>query len=56
MQPSFREYSANVIRNAQLLAKFLVDKGRHVLTGTTKNHIVLLDVTTCNIDGRDVDI
>jgi len=51
LQPSFAQYAACVVKNAQSLASGLVDCGRHVLTGTTQNHIVLFDVTKRLVDG-----
>jgi len=45
LQPSFAEYAKKIIENAKVLAEELVALGRNVLTGTTENHIVLVDVT-----------
>jgi glycine hydroxymethyltransferase len=45
LQPSFKEYANKVIENAKVLATELVALWWPVLTGTTENHIVLVDVT-----------
>lgn len=45
LQPSFHTYAEHVVENARLLASELVALWRDVLTGTTENHMVLLDVT-----------
>lgn len=45
LQPSFKDYAKKVIENAKVLASELVALGWPVLTGTTENHIVLVDVT-----------
>lgn len=45
LQPSWNDYAKKVIDNAQVLASELVWLWWEVLTGTTENHIVLLDVT-----------
>lgn len=45
LQPSFKDYAKKVIENAKVLASELGNLWWSVLTGTTENHIVLLDVT-----------
>ncbi|UFX83422.1 serine hydroxymethyltransferase [Candidatus Absconditicoccus praedator] len=44
----FSDYAENVVKNAKALAEKLSEKGWHVITGGTDNHIVLLDVTSKN--------
>ena len=46
LQPSFKNYAKKVIENAKVLASELVTLWWPVLTGTTENHIVLVDVTS----------
>lgn len=45
LQPSFSTYAQQTILNAQILAQHLKEKGAAVLSGTTENHMILLDVT-----------
>lgn len=45
LQSSFKDYAKKVIENAKVLASELVNLWWPVLTGTTENHIVLVDVT-----------
>lgn len=45
MAESFREYAQQVLINARALARELLARGRPILTGTTCNHMVLMDVT-----------
>lgn len=44
LQPSFREYSAQVIANAHALAAHLSHRGIRLVTGGTDNHLMLLDL------------
>ena len=43
LQPSFKEYTAQVLKNAQTLANAFVQQGIEIITGGTENHIVLLN-------------
>ena len=53
LQPSFKEYSAQVIRNAQTLAARLVSKGYKIISGGTDNHLMLVDLRSKNINGKE---
>ncbi len=55
LQPSFRTYAQQVIRNAQALAEALIERGYTVLTGGTDNHIVLVDLRNKGITGREAE-
>lgn len=52
----FKQYSRQVIKNAQHLARCLQDKGYKIVTGGTDTHVFLLDVRELDIDGARVDI
>ena len=43
-QPEFKEYAAQVVRNAAALAKALVDEGFRLVSGGTDNHLMLVDL------------
>jgi glycine hydroxymethyltransferase len=43
-QPSFKEYAAQVVRNAQALAKALAAEGFRLVSGGTDNHLMLVDL------------
>jgi len=45
MQPSWKEYTKTVIQNAQALAKAFTDKGFHIISGGTDNHLMLIDLS-----------
>jgi glycine hydroxymethyltransferase len=43
-QPSFKEYAAQVVRNAQALARALAAEGLRIVSGGTDNHLMLVDL------------
>jgi glycine hydroxymethyltransferase len=47
-QPSFRDYAARIIRNAQALAAALANEGFRLVSGGTDNHLMLVDLRTFN--------
>jgi glycine hydroxymethyltransferase len=51
LQPSFKTYSAQVIKNAQALAKAFQDLGYRVLSGGTDNHLLVLDIRPQGLNG-----
>jgi glycine hydroxymethyltransferase len=53
MKPAFTEYQRQVIKNAQVLAQELINKGYKVLTGGTDCHLILVDLRTNNLTGKD---
>merc|ERR1711904_83722 len=53
--PAFKEYSRNIINNAQALAKRLMEKGHKIATDGTDNHLVLLDVRPHGLTGSKVE-
>jgi len=52
-KPSFRHYIANVLTNAEALARSLTGAGYKIATGGTDSHIVLLDLSDKDISGKD---
>ncbi len=55
MDESFREYSAQIIANAQALAEALIDKGFTLVSGGTDNHLMLVDVRSKNLTGKQAE-
>ena len=49
----FREYSAQVVKNAQAMALMLEQHGIEVLTGGTDSHIILIDLSDSKYSGRE---
>jgi glycine hydroxymethyltransferase len=56
LQPAFRTYSEQVVRNAQALAARLQERGITVVSGGTDNHIVLLDLRSIGLTGKVADL
>lgn len=54
LQPSFKEYSGNIIKNAQALAESLLKNGMDLVSGGTDNHLMTLDLRKLNKTGKDV--
>lgn len=44
LEPSYKEYQAQVIKNAQAMAKAFVDRGYNIASGGTDNHLMLIDL------------
>lgn len=53
--PDFKNYCQQVINNAQVLAKTLIDRGLKLVTGGTDNHLMLVDLQPQNISGKEVE-
>ena len=55
LQPAFKTYAQQVIRNARTLAGELDKKGYKIVSGGTDNHVMLVDLTDKDITGRDAE-
>lgn len=51
----FKEYQAQVVRNAAALAKGLTDRGVKLVSGGTDNHLMLLDLRDKDITGKELE-
>ena len=51
MQPSFKRYAKQVVRNAKALAEELAALGNRIVSAGTDNHLLLVDVTSKGITG-----
>lgn len=56
LQPSFKKYAQDVVENARILAKVLVDGGLAIVSGGTDSHIVLVDLRPKGLTGKVVDL
>ncbi len=56
LQPSFKEYSAQIIKNAKALANTLIERGIDIVSRGTDNHIVLLDLRSIGLTGKVADL
>ena len=50
LQPSFRDYAAQIVRNARALAAALEDEGFRLVSGGTDNHLMLVDLRAFDPD------
>ncbi|MET1171917.1 serine hydroxymethyltransferase [Paenibacillus amylolyticus] len=55
LQPSFKTYAENVVKNAQVLAETLVAEGLNIVSGGTDNHLMLIDTRSVNITGKEAE-
>ena len=54
LQPEFKDYSENVINNAQTLAKTLVANGIDLVSNGTDNHLMIIDLRKLDKTGKDI--
>ncbi len=55
LQPEFKEYQAQVIRNAKVLAEELQNAGLRIVSGGTDNHLMLVDLNASGRTGKEVE-
>jgi glycine hydroxymethyltransferase len=54
LQPEFKTYQEQVVRNAQTLAEGLKAEGLRIVSGGTDNHLMLVDLTAAGVSGKDI--
>ena len=52
LDPSFKEYQMQVVKNAKVLAQTLVFGGLRIVSGGTDNHLMLVDLRAKNVTGK----
>jgi glycine hydroxymethyltransferase len=55
LDPSFKDYAAQVVTNAQVLAQTLVKRGLRIVSGKTESHVMLVDLRAKGITGKDAE-
>lgn len=55
LDPSFKVYQENIIKNAAALAKGLTARGINLVSGGTDNHLMLVDLRTTGITGKELE-
>ena len=55
LQPEFKEYQAQIVKNAQALCKGLKDRGIKIVSDGTDNHLMLVDLTPFELTGKEVE-
>ena len=54
LEPSFKDYAAQIVKNAKALANGLMDEGMDIVGGCTENHLMTLDLRKFNKTGKDI--
>lgn len=55
LKPEFMTYQKNIVENARVLAETLAEKGFRLVSGGTDNHLMLLDVRTKGLTGKEAE-
>lgn len=55
LRPEFARYAAQIVTNAQTLARELSEAGLRLVSGGTDNHLLLVDLSPLNITGREAE-
>lgn len=55
LQPEFKSYQQQVIKNARAMTKIFNDLGFYVVSGGTDNHMFLIDLTNKNLTGKEAE-
>ena len=55
LEPTFKEYQSQVIKNAKVMANSFLNRGYKVVSGGTENHLFLVDLVDKGITGKDAD-
>jgi glycine hydroxymethyltransferase len=55
LEPGFKTYQAQVVRNAQAMAKTLISRGYKIVSGGTENHLMLVDMIGKDVSGKDAE-
>jgi glycine hydroxymethyltransferase len=53
LEPEFKIYMQQVVKNAKVMCKTIMDRGIDVVRGSTDNHIILMDLRSHEITGKD---
>ena len=55
LQPEFKEYQNQVLKNIKVLANELTNKGLRIISNGTDNHLILVDVTSIGLTGKEAE-
>lgn len=55
LEPAYASYTKQVVSNAQAMAKAFSDRGYHLISGGTDNHLMLIDLRNKDITGKAAD-
>ena len=55
LKPEFKEYASQIVKNAGALANGLLSRGVNLVSGGTDNHLLLADLRSLNITGKELE-
>ena len=55
LEPEFKAYQQQVVKNAQAMAKTIIKRGYKIVSGGTENHLMLVDMIGKGITGKDAE-
>ncbi|WP_426285469.1 serine hydroxymethyltransferase [Luteibacter sp. E-22] len=55
LEPAFKEYQAQVVKNAKAMAKTFMERGYKIVSGGTENHLMLIDLIGRDVTGKDAE-
>lgn len=55
MQPDYKIYQQQVVKNADCMAKTFMERGLRIVSGGTQSHVMLVDLRSKNITGKDAE-
>ena len=55
MEPAYKEYQKQVVKNAQAMVDVIIKRGYKVVSGETQNHLFLIDLVDKKITGKEAD-
>jgi glycine hydroxymethyltransferase len=55
LEPEFKDYQVQVVKNAQAMAKAIMARGYKIVSGGTENHLMLIDLIGREITGKDAE-
>lgn len=55
LQPDFKAYQEQIVKNARVMAKTIMDRGYKIVSGGTDNHLFLIDLMDKKMTGKDAD-
>ncbi|BCT91796.1 serine hydroxymethyltransferase [Lysobacter helvus] len=55
LEPEFKAYQQQVVKNAQAMAKTIIQRGYKIVSGGTENHLMLVDMIGKGITGKDAE-
>ena len=55
LEPAFKAYQTQVVKNAQAMAKVIIERGYKIVSGGTRNHLMLVDMIGKDVSGKQAE-